>query len=396
MKRKYIFLFILCCLSFQQIRAAGHYTVIISLDGFRWDYPQWYNTPFLDFMAQKGVASGLVPSYPSKTFPNHYALATGLYPDHHGLVANSFYDRSTGKTFSLSDRNTKMDPRFYGGEPIWITARRQGLKTAVFYWPGSDVKIKGEYPDTYYNYDRKPRLTFAQRMNGIVSELALPEKDRPQLIMAYLSEPDGNGHNYGPQSRQVRRAVVRCDSLLKDLYNKISKLTVAKDVNIIVVSDHGMEFVPSSHNINLARYLKTSWVRMADGNAPANIYARKGCVDSIYDALRNIPHIRVWRRSEIPAVLHYGANPRIGDVVVDPQLGYSIGRKDSIPDGGTHGYDPSYMEMHAVFRAMGPDFVHTSHPHFRNVDVYPLLCHLLKIRPAENDGSFDEIRDMVK
>ena len=396
MKRKYILLFILCCLSFQPVLEARHYTVIVSLDGFRWDYPQWYNTPFLDFMAEKGVESGLIPSYPSKTFPNHYALATGLYPDHHGIIANSFYDRSTGETFSLGNPKTKTDPHFYGGEPIWITAKRQGLKTAVIYWPGSDVKIKGEYPDTYYIYDQQPQLTFAQRMDSVVSELALPENKRPQLIMAYLSEPDGYGHNYGPQSRQVRKAVVMCDSLLNDLYNKISKLSVAKDVNIIVVSDHGMEFVPSSHNVNLSKYIKQSWVKMADGNAPAEIYARKGCVDSIYNALKDIPHIRVWKRNEIPAELHYGTNPRIGDVIIDPELGYSIDKKDNIPDGGTHGYDPSYMEMHAVFRAMGPDFIHIRHSHFKNVDVYPLLCHLLNIQPAKNDGSFEEIKDIVK
>ena len=173
-------------------------TVIISLDGFRWDYTQWYDTPFLDRMAQEGVEAALIPSYPSKTFPNHYTLATGLYPDHHGIIGNKFINRATGKKFSLSNREVKHDAHYYGGEPIWLTAQRQGLRTAVFYWPGSDVAVQGKYPDKYFNYDQEPRLTFGQRIDGILKQLRRPEAKRPQLIMAYFEQPDHNGHVYGP------------------------------------------------------------------------------------------------------------------------------------------------------------------------------------------------------
>ena len=159
MIRRLILLFVMF-LSLTAKAGDDVYNVVISMDGFRWDYPLWYDTPFLDEVAQKGVSSSLIPSFPTKTFPNHYTLATGLYPDHHGIVANSFMDPETGKVFSLSNPETSGDPRYYGGEPIWLTAQKNGLHTAVFYWPGSDVPVQGKYPEIYHNYNDKPQLTF--------------------------------------------------------------------------------------------------------------------------------------------------------------------------------------------------------------------------------------------
>lgn len=179
MRKTIIALFFLLTALLPQLAQARRYTVVISLDGYRWDYPQWYDTPFINFMAEHGVKAGLIPSFPSKTFPNHYTMATGLYPDHHGIVANEFFDTKTGDRFALSDAKQKLDPRYYGGEPVWNTAARQGKRVAVFYWPGSDVKVNGRYPDVYYAYDRKPRLTLDERADGIISQLSLPEKNAP-------------------------------------------------------------------------------------------------------------------------------------------------------------------------------------------------------------------------
>lgn len=374
---------------------ARHYTVIISLDGCRWDYPQWYDTPFLDWMESQGAASQLIPSFPSKTFPNHYTLATGLYPDHHGIVANSFLDPSTGERFSLGDPKTKTDPKFYGGEPVWLTAKRQGRRTAVFYWPGSDVKIQGQYPDSYYNYDAKPHLTFGQRADGIVKLLSEPESHRPDLIMAYMEQPDANGHDYGPQSKKTRQAVQQMDSLLGSVYHRIQQLPCGKDVNFIVVSDHGMTYVDRNHYLPVSKLLKASWVKAAEGSLPCNIFAREGCVDSVYEALRNLPHARVWKRTEVPAYLHYGTNPREGDVVILPDLGYVVADTIETP-GGNHGFDPTLQDMHAVFRAVGPDFSHTTLPFIYNVDVYPMLCRLLNIEPAPCDGNLGRVEGLFR
>lgn len=370
-------------------------TVIISLDGFRWDYTQWYDTPFLDRMAQEGVEAALIPSYPSKTFPNHYTLATGLFPDHHGIIGNKFINRATGKKFSLSNREVKHDAHYYGGEPIWLTAQRQGLRTAVFYWPGSDVAVQGKYPDKYFNYDQEPRLTFGQRIDGILKQLRRPEAKRPQLIMAYFEQPDHNGHVYGPQAKQTRIAVMEIDKLISNLYERIQKLPISDKVNFIVVSDHGMTLTMPEKHINARQYLKKEWYYDIEGDAPANVYAREGCADSICQALQGVDHIRVWHRTEVPYYLHYGTNENVGDVVIDTELGWLLSDKKA-EYGGTHGYDPSYNDMHALFRAVGPAFKHISLPHFPNVDVYPLLCHLLGIEPAPNDGSLNIVKRMLR
>ena len=375
--------------------SARHYTVVISLDGFRWDYTEWYNTPFFDLMATEGVSSGLIPSYPSKTFPNHYALATGLYPDSHGIVANEFFDPQTGLLFSLSNAQTKTDPRFYGGEPVWNTAHRQGKRVSVFYWPGSDVKVNGRYPDKFFYYDKKPRLTFSERIEDIVNEMSLPENSRPDLVMAYFEQPDASGHNFGPQSKHTRAAVEQVDSLLHLLYFRLSRLPHSADIHLVVVSDHGMTWIPEDHAIAVSRYLKPEWIRKVSGSVPCNIYVRKGCEQKVYAALKNLNHVQVWRRKDIPRYLHYGSNPRVGDIVVSPEIGYVVSDKP-IKAGGTHGFDPQLPEMHAIFRAIGPDFRHCQVPHFRNVDVYPLLCHLLKIEPAANDGDLNEIKTILK
>lgn len=363
-----------------------HPLVVISLDGCRWDYPQWYDSPTFDLMAEQGVASGLIPSFPSKTFPNHYTLATGLYPDHHGIIANTFLDTSTGEVFSLSDKVLKVDPKFYGGEPVWLTAKRQGLRTAVFYWPGSDVKILGQYPDTYYIYDATPRLTLPERIEGILEKLALPDKERPDLIMAYMEQPDANGHSFGPQSKKTRQAFMQVDSLIGHLYDGICQLRMSDKVNLIVLSDHGMAWVDRTHAIPLMPHLKKEWVLDIQGEIPACIYAQEGYTDSIYWALKDIDHARVWRKTDVPEYLHYGTSPRIGDVVVLPDVGY-IAYDKPIEAGGTHGYDPTLQEMQAMFRAIGPDIPHLALPHFPNVCVYPLLCKLLNIEPAPNDGT---------
>ena len=220
MRRRLTFL-LLFLLSLTVKAVNDQYTVVISMDGFRWDYPIWYDTPFLDELAQKGVSSSLIPSFPTKTFPNHYTLATGLYPDHHGIIANSFRDPETGKEFSLSDKETKFDAKYYGGEPLWLTAQRNGIRTAVFYWPGSDVAVKGQYPNHYYNYDDKPQLTFEERIDGIIKQLQKSEEERPRLIMAYFEQPDAFGHSYGPSSKQTRMAVEQMDSLMRNLYYRI-------------------------------------------------------------------------------------------------------------------------------------------------------------------------------
>lgn len=367
------------------LAASARTTILISCDGFRWDYPQFYSTPFLDAMAERGVSGELVPSFPSKTFPNHYTLATGLRPEHHGIIANTFMNRTTGEEFSLSDPKTKFDPQYYKGEPLWLTAQRQGKHAAVFYWPGSDVAVQGKRPDVWHAYDEKPHMTFAQRVDSIMAYAT--KKNAPDLIMAYFEEPDASGHKWGPQSRQVRQAVEMVDSLLASLWSRITAAKLQDEVNLVVVSDHGMTWFTPSRQIRPSQYLKESWYMKLDGSLPTNIYApKKWQQDSIVGALEKAPHMRVWRKAGIPDWLHYKADANIGDVLALPDEGFLF-TDDSCYNGGVHGYDPALSDMHAIFRACGPDIKRgIDIGQVSNTAVYPLVCRLLGIKPAANDG----------
>lgn len=388
------FLFIMIACLF----AAGkHTTVIISLDGFRWDYARMYHTPFFDRLAKEGIQAIMQPSFPSKTFPNHYTIATGLVPDHHGLIDNKFYDVKSGLTYSIGDIKTKSDPRFYGGEPIWITAQKQGEKTGVVYWPGSDVAIQGTYPTYYHPYDVTPRLTFAQRIAEVERLLTLPEKERPSLVMAYFEEPDHSGHMFGPTSPETRTVVETMDVLLGQLYDDLRALPNGKDINFIVTSDHGMATTSPERIIHLSDYLKKEWTVRVMPSLPTLIFPAKGCTDKILKVLRQVPHLRVWKKEDVPAYLHYGTNPNIAEIVALPDVGWVISDYNKVISGN-HGYDPQSSDMHVMFRAAGPDFKQgyvMPHP-FRNVDIYALLSHLLGVTPAKNDGNFSEVQELLR
>ena len=380
--------------------ACGHcrrYTVLVSLDGFRWDYAQAYDAPFLDRLGQEGVKAVMRPSFPSVTFPNHYTLATGLVPDHHGIIANRFRDEASGLTFSLGDKTTKQDPRFWGGEPVWLTLQRQGVKTGVVYWPGSDVAIQGKYPTYYKDYERKPLLTYSERIAEVLRLLRLPEADRSQLVMAYFEEPDHTGHVTGPFSHETKRMVERMDALMEELVGGLRALPEADSINVIITADHGMTALSPERLVRPSDYLKAEWYDRIDYGLPTLIFPRKGCAEKILKALDGVPHIRAYRKDQVPEYLHYGSNVNIGDVVVIPDLGWTIGEQAPTLKG-THGFDPTSGDMHVLFRAAGPDFKtgYVKTETFPNVDVYPLLCHLMGVTPAANDGTLDEVTDLLK
>lgn len=381
--------------------AAGndHYTVIVSLDGFRWDYPEAYDTPFLEeFFVEHGVKAVMMPSFPSKTFPNHYTLATGLYPDHHGIISNKFKIRATGKIYSLSKNDTRSDPQYYGGDPIWLTAKRQGVTTATVYWVGSDVPIKGGYANYWKNYMDKPLLTFPQRADEVVRLLSLPEEQRPHLVMAYFEEPDHSGHDNGPVCMKTRRSVEYLDSLLAGMWQRIQALPIGSQVNLIITGDHGMTWLSPERVIKPSDYLRSDWAERIDNDYPALITASQSkYIDDIVRALEGVDHIRVWRRGELPEYLHYGTNVNMADVIVLPDVGWTFSDKP-VTIKGSHGFDNTCSDMLVAFRAVGPDFKqrYQRSGTFRNVCVYPLLAHLLGVVPSPNDGDLNEVTDMLR
>jgi predicted AlkP superfamily pyrophosphatase or phosphodiesterase len=374
-------------------------TVIFSLDGFRWDYPQKTSTPTLNMIAREGVkAVSLVPSFPSKTFPNHYTIATGLYPDHHSLINNSFFDREMNKSYAIVNKEARFNPDFYSGEPIWITAQNQGVKTASFYWVGSDVAIQGKHPDYWKMYDGS--VPFMQRTDTIIKWLKMPETQRPRLIMAYYHEPDGIGHNYGPDDPRTLKLVTELDSITGILYDRIKALPNGNCINFIVLSDHGMGPISPERNVALKDHIPENWpVRMEGGNPNFNLYADGSYADSVYKALKPLKGISVYRPSEVPEHLNYGKNPRVGDLIVfaDSAWSITINKPKNKFTGGTHGYDPQNTDMHAIFYACGPRFKKEYvHPSFQNIHIYPLLAHLMGIKPAKTDGDLLQVIDMLK
>ncbi len=376
---------------------AKHYTVMVSLDGFREEYTRAYNTPFLNQMATMGVSATMQPSFPSKTFPNHYTIVTGLVPSHHGIIANTFTDKKTGRVFSLGNSETRSDPYFWHGDPIWNTATRQGVRTGVVYWPGSDVKIGGHYPTYYHDYAQKPLLTFAERIAEVTRYLRLPEAERPQLVLAYFEEPDHSGHTYGPFSPQTRHAVERMDYLLESLYESLQTLTNRDSINLIVLADHGMARIDNDHLLNPYDYVKKEWVERIQCDLPTHVWPKRGFEKKVYEALQKMPHVHVWHKNEVPSYLRYGDNENIGDIVVNPESGWVIGDKPYRPLG-MHGFDPTGFEMQVPFRAVGPDFkVGYQKAHvFSNTSIYSLLCKLLNIQPSVNDGSLETVSDLLK
>ena len=399
MKRLFLLMFLLPLLAVQSWAVGrDNYTVIISLDGLRWDYLDTYDVPFMNQLAREGVKAVMQPSFPSKTFPNHYTLATGLTPDHHGIIANIFWDREKGVEFSLSNKVTRADGRYYGGDPVWLTAKHQGVKTATVFWVGSDVAVQGEHP-TYWRDYQTEQLDFEGRVDEIIRLLSLPENDRPHLVMAYFEEPDRSGHDYGPMHRKTRLTMEEMDVLLSKLWARIQLLPIADKVNFIVTGDHGMTSVDPKRFVDIDDVLPKHWYERFCNDYPTLIYASAPqYIDSIYNALQGVDHIRAWKRADIPAYLGYGTDKNMGDVVVMPDVGWLFADKPSKKQRGSHGFDHTAADMQVGFRAIGPDFKvgYEKKERFRNVCIYPLLCYLLGVTPSPNDGSLEEVNDLLK
>ena len=243
------------------------YVVMLSMDGWRWDYARRVPTPNLDRIAAQGVkAAYMIPAFPTKTFPNHYSMATGLYPGNHGIVANNFFCPELNMTFRLGDRTTVENPVFYGGEPIWVTAEEQGLITASYFWVGSEAPIQGIQPTYWKRFDGSVPL--AAQIDTVIYWLNLPLEKRPRLITFYSHQPDSHGHDYGPDSPQVDAMLVKLDSLVGVLMHKLSELPIANRINLIVTSDHGMTQLNAERYIDLSRYVQRNWFERVHGSNP--------------------------------------------------------------------------------------------------------------------------------
>jgi predicted AlkP superfamily pyrophosphatase or phosphodiesterase len=371
---------------------AKHYVVLVSIDGFRYDYAKLYGAPHLDAIAKDGAAApdGMLPSYPSTTFPNHYTIVTGLYPEHHGIVAMSFYDPARKERYFYNDLNAATDASWYRGVPLWSLAEKQGLRAACFFWPGSEAEIAGERPSYYLKYDDK--LPDEERIDQVVDWLTLPPEKRPHFITLYFGEVDHAGHEYGPNAPQTRAAVRHVDGEIGVLRAKLEKLHLP--IDLVVVSDHGMAKEEGGAWIDLDQYADFSGVETVgtlmypDSDAEAaKLYAKLRIVSDKF---------KVYRRSRMPAELNYTADPRIGDPVIVPTGPYAIrihtpadAAQNRPPNKGMHGLDPRTVpEMRAIFYAEGPDIRKGVRlKPFENVNVFPFLAEILGLDAPATDGN---------
>lgn len=369
--------------------------ILVSLDGFRWDYFDKAPTPHLRSLVSRGVrAEALIPSFPTKTFPNHYTAVTGLYPGHHGIVANNVLDAKTGRTFAMSKREEVRDPMWWGGEPIWVTVERAGLRSAPMFWVGSEAPIGGRLPTYWKPYNES--LSGTARVDQILKWIDLPPGERPSFLTLYFEDTDTAGHDAGPDSALVRRAITRVDGWVGRLIKGLEKRKLTASVDIVVISDHGMAAVPPGNVLRLSDYISLDDVTIADINPTLGLFPKAGREDAVYAALASAsPRLKVYRRADTPESWHYRDHPRIPPIVGTVQEGWRIVAgtiADRVAQAkrveGAHGYEPSVRSMHGIFIAAGPSFRQgVTVPAFENVEVYDVLATALRVTPAPNDGS---------
>jgi predicted AlkP superfamily pyrophosphatase or phosphodiesterase len=376
--------------------------ILISIDGYRADYIERGLSPNLTALAREGVrAQALKPAFPTLTFPNHYTIVTGLYPDHHGIVNNRMVDPASGKRFVSSDPALASDPLWWGGEPLWVAAERQGKHAATMFWPGSDYAIAGVRPEFWKSFDRS--VSADDRVEQVLQWLDLPAGQRPDFITLYFDQVDHEAHDFGPDAKETNAAITSVDNALAHLLAGLEQRHLRDAANLVIVSDHGMAATSTDRTIALdelvdVRHIDTLEVGVLTGLAAKPEYERE--VEHVL--LAPHPHMSCWRKEQTPARLHYGANPRIPPLLCLAEDGWTISTHDALEHAdhekhrGEHGYDNDDPNMRAVFVAHGPAFRHgLVVPEFDNVDVYPLLTRVLGIRSAPNDGDFSVVAPLL-
>ena len=376
--------------------------LLISLDGFRWDQIQRPGAVNLRALAARGVrAKRLVPAFPTKTYPNHHTIVTGLYPEHHGIIANVIFDSALGK-FSTGNTPAARDGRWYGGEPIWVTAEKQQVRSAVYFWPGSETEIRGVRPTWHVEYHEM--VSRADRVRQILTWLALPADRAPRFVTLYFEDVDTGNHRAGPGSARADSAIVAVDSAVGAVVAGIARLGMSNDVNVIVVSDHGSAPIARERTVFLDDYVSMDSLEMIDTSPVATIIPKPGRDAYVYSRLKNAnPHLAIYRKEDVPARFHFNNHARITPIVGIAGEGWTIAThvSDAMYDWsanmGNHGFDNALSSMGALFVAAGPAFRQgVTVPPFQSIHIYPLLAAVLGIRPARVDGSIDSVRALLR
>jgi len=380
------------------------YLVLVSIDGFRWDYMDRHPTPNLHRVAAAGTkAERLLPVFPTLTFPNHYSIATGLYPAHHGLVANDFPNRTRDKWYSLKNRDTVEDPGFYAGEPIWVAAETQGMVSAAFFFVGTEAPVMGVPPSHWRSYDKK--IAGEERVDQVLAWLAEAPETRPHVYTLYFEDVDDNSHWYGPDSMENAAAIERVDDYIGRLLDGVEKLPWADAVNIILLSDHGQgAYAENQPPYLLSEHVDLEGARIVEGGSYLFLYlerenpARAAAIAATVNA--GWSHGHAYLPENAPAQWHVDDNPSFPDVILMPDEGHAVlSSLDKIGkiNAGDHGWAPEAPAMHGFFVACGPNIKAGSRPGpVRNIDIYPLMLSILGLRgPSSIDGDAAKLAGIV-
>lgn len=382
------------------------YVILISLDGFRWDYVDKFQPPHLGNFIKNGVkAASLIPAFPTKTFPNHYSIATGMYPDKHGILANSFYSHKNDKIYKLGDRETVEDGTFYGGTPIWIQANKASMVSASYFFVGSEANIQGIHPTYFHRYDGSVKNE--ARVAEALKWLNLPEKERPHIITMYFSDMDDIGHRYGPNNEtELKKVLFNLDENLGKLFKGVAATNLP--VNIVIVSDHGMAELSTANYIPIDDLQNNNLFTAINNGAIINIYPKDGISSaSIIEYLKpKENNFKVYKTEDTPGFEYKPTNKDWGTVQIIPDVGYYFSTKqriksiinNAVTTVGVHGYDAKLKDMHGIFYANGPAFKkgYTA-PSLKIIDIYPLICNILELPiPSNIDGDLNQIRSVLK
>jgi predicted AlkP superfamily pyrophosphatase or phosphodiesterase len=382
--------------------------ILISLDGFRYDYIDKFQTPVLKTLARDGVrAKWMIPSFPTKTFPNHYTIATGLYPEHHGIVENNVWD--FGSKFMISDAARVEESRWWWGEPIWVTAEKQGQRSASYFFPGTNTKIEQEIPDYTRRYNG--HVPNAMRVDKLLEWFDKPVAERPTMFTLYFSDTDDEGHEFGPDAEETKYAAWEVDGEIGRLMAGLKARKIDNKVNVIVVSDHGMAAVDQRNAIIMDDLFDIKNKDIADPVLTTGeiwqFFPKPGKEDWIMGRLKNIQHSTCWRKQDIPARLHYNEGRRIAPIVCSSDEGWYMTDRERFEKDkemidfprtrGAHGYDNRYQSMMATFVAHGAAFKRGFVAEaFPNIDVYNLMCKILGLTPAKNDGDLGRVKAILR
>lgn len=397
-----LFLLIFTAFGCSQTTKESPKVLLISFDGFRADYLSKTETPNFDAIIAEGVTTeGMIPVFPTKTFPNHYAIATGLYPQNNGLIANNMYDPEMNMRYSIGDREQVENPAWYGGEPIWNTAEKNGVRAGTMFWVGSEAPIQGMRPTFWKKYDgNMDRLA---RIDTVLEWMTLGTENEIDFGTLYFSEVDTRGHRFGPDSPEVIDAIQLADSLMGYLIRRMKEKNLWETTNVIIVSDHGMAGVSREHIIILDNYIDPRQIEIIEGSPSLMMNVTSGDVEDIYQKLKAADEpMQVYKRETLPERFHLKNNPRVPDLVLIPDLGYTINtlsyfqKRPEYPSGGAHGFDNRETAMHSIFIAHGPNFkTNRVLERFENIHVYELIAHLLEIESAGTDGNLDVFKPVL-